>query len=156
MKVAQNRAVPRHFASGPMDPEGALGVAAELEQASGIDVGLRLEGDARGRTDRRRPGAAAPSPPIPTETRAAAARREPHLAGKLAGAVLSPEDTQVDNRKLAGALRVAARCPWGAKSGAVPHGSKPRMLLRSGRARSGGTQIIPGDVHGERAAEYSL
>src|SRR5262249_26523015 len=33
-------------------------------------------------------------------------RREPHLAGKLAGAVLSPEDTQVDNRKLATALRL--------------------------------------------------
>jgi glycine oxidase len=35
-------------------------------------------------------------------------RREPHLAGKLAGAVFSPEDTQVDNRKLAAALRIAA------------------------------------------------
>ena len=35
-------------------------------------------------------------------------RREPHLAGKLAGAVWSPEDHQVDNRKLAAALRVAA------------------------------------------------
>jgi glycine oxidase len=35
-------------------------------------------------------------------------RREPHLAGKLAGAVFSPEDTQVDNRKLVAALRVAA------------------------------------------------
>src|SRR5262249_59112201 len=35
-------------------------------------------------------------------------RREPHLAGKLAGAVFSPEDTQVDNRKLATALRLAA------------------------------------------------
>src|SRR5262249_57690098 len=34
-------------------------------------------------------------------------RREPHLAGKLAGAVFSPEDTQVDNRKLVAALRVA-------------------------------------------------
>ena len=32
-------------------------------------------------------------------------RREPHLAGKLAGAVFSPQDHQVDNRKLAAALR---------------------------------------------------
>ena len=32
-------------------------------------------------------------------------RREPHLAGKLAGAVWSPQDHQVDNRKLAAALR---------------------------------------------------
>ena len=35
-------------------------------------------------------------------------RREPHLAGKLAGAVWSPQDHQVDNRKLATALRIAA------------------------------------------------
>src|SRR5262249_61259723 len=40
----------------------------------------------------------------PAETR----RREPHLAGKLAGAVFSPEDHQVENRKLAAALRGAA------------------------------------------------
>src|SRR5205807_629873 len=32
-----------------------------------------------------------------------------HLAGKLAGAVLSPEDHQVENRKLADALHVAAQ-----------------------------------------------
>jgi glycine oxidase len=35
-------------------------------------------------------------------------RREPRLAGKIAGAVFSPQDHQVDNRKLAAALRVAA------------------------------------------------
>jgi glycine oxidase len=40
----------------------------------------------------------------PAETR----QREPHLAGKLAGAVWSPEDHQVDNRELASALRIAA------------------------------------------------
>jgi glycine oxidase len=34
---------------------------------------------------------------------------EPHLAGKLSGAVFSPEDHQVDNRKLVAALRIAAR-----------------------------------------------
>ena len=34
--------------------------------------------------------------------------REPHLAGKIAGAVFSPQDHQVDNRKLAHALRIAA------------------------------------------------
>jgi glycine/D-amino acid oxidase-like deaminating enzyme len=36
-------------------------------------------------------------------------RREPHLAGKLAGAVFSPEDTQVDNRKLAAACALPPR-----------------------------------------------
>ena len=35
-------------------------------------------------------------------------RREPRLAGKIAGALFSLEDHQVDNRKLAQALRVAA------------------------------------------------
>jgi glycine oxidase len=39
---------------------------------------------------------------------AEARRREPHLAG-LAGAVFSPEDHQVDNRKLVAALHAAAQ-----------------------------------------------
>jgi glycine oxidase len=50
---------------------------------------------------------------LPAETR----RREPHLAGKLAGAVFSPEDTQVDNRKLAAALRIAAEAAGASISG---------------------------------------
>jgi glycine oxidase len=45
--------------------------------------------------------------PLQWITAAETRRREPHLAGKLAGAVFSPQDHQVDNRKLAAALRVA-------------------------------------------------
>src|SRR4029077_4152047 len=46
--------------------------------------------------------------PLNWITAAETRRREPHLAGKLAGAVWSPQDHQVDNRKLAAALRDAA------------------------------------------------
>ena len=63
----------------------------------------------------------------PAETR----RREPHLAGKLAGAVLSPEDHQVDNRKLAAALRVAAEA-----AGAVISEHQPVSTISSHAGRS--------------------
>ena len=48
---------------------------------------------------------------LPLEWLSAAATRarEPRLAGKIAGALFSPEDHQVDNRKLAQALRIAAQ-----------------------------------------------
>jgi glycine oxidase len=47
--------------------------------------------------------------PVQWISAAEARRREPHLAGKLAGALWSPQDHQVDNRKLALALRGAAQ-----------------------------------------------
>src|SRR5262249_44148915 len=52
--------------------------------------------------------------------------REPHLAGKLAGAVFSPEDHQVDNRKLAAALRIAAEA-----AGARIHEHQPVEAISS-------------------------
>jgi glycine oxidase len=58
--------------------------AEELERASGISL------------------------PLEWLSAAGTRRREPRLAGKIAGAVFSPQDHQVDNRKLAAALRVAA------------------------------------------------
>ena len=63
----------------------------------------------------------------PAETR----QREPHLAGKLAGAVWSPEDHQVDNRKLASALRIAAK-----GKGAIirEHTPVKEILITGGRA----------------------
>jgi glycine oxidase len=90
--------------------------AAELLTASGIDVELRQEGtlvlaltaDDQARLNHHLVFQQKLALPLswitPVETR----RREPHLAGKLAGAVFSPEDHQVDNRKLAAALRIAA------------------------------------------------
>lgn len=88
------------------------GFAAELEAASGMEVGLRREGTlivalnrddlARLRHDyefQTKQGLA-----LEWLTPAAAREREPHLAPQLAGAVFSPGDWQVDNRKVAQAL----------------------------------------------------
>jgi glycine oxidase len=90
--------------------------AAELKQASGVDVGLRSEGtlvvaltsDDQARLGHHLVFQQKLGLPLQWITAAETRRREPHLAGKLAGAVFSPEDTQVDNRKLAAALRIAA------------------------------------------------
>jgi glycine oxidase len=90
--------------------------AAELKQVSGVDVGLRPEGtlvvaltsDDQARLSHQLVFQQKLGLPLQWITAAETRRREPHLAGKLAGAVFSPEDTQVDNRKLAAALRIAA------------------------------------------------
>ena len=90
--------------------------AAELLAASGIDVELRREGtlvvaltaDDQARLHHQLGFQQQLGLPLQWISAAETRRREPHLAGKLAGAVLAPEDHQVDNRKLAAALRVAA------------------------------------------------
>src|SRR5262245_54399726 len=90
--------------------------AAELLQASGIDVELRTEGtlvvaltaDDQARLHHQLVFQHKLGLPLQWITPAETRQREPHLAGKLAGAVWSPEDHQVDNRKLASALRIAA------------------------------------------------
>jgi glycine oxidase len=90
--------------------------AAELLEASGIDVELRREGtlyvaltaDDQARLTHDLGFHKSLGLPVEwigaTETR----RREPHLGGRLAGALFSPEDHQVENRSLAAALQVAA------------------------------------------------
>jgi len=115
--------------------------AAELERASGIDVGLRREGTLvlaltaddqaelahRLEFQQRQLG-------LPLEWLSAAAtrEREPHLAGKIAGAVFSPQDHQVDNRKLMQALRIAAEA-----AGAKIHEHRPvkEIAVQGGRAK---------------------
>ena len=90
--------------------------AAELLQASGIDVELRTEGtlvvaltaDDQARLLHHLVFQHKLGLPLQWITAAETRQREPHLAGKLTGAVWSPEDHQVDNRKLASALRIAA------------------------------------------------
>jgi glycine oxidase len=92
------------------------GFAEELLRVSGVDVELRREGTlvlaltaddqatlAHGLEFQLKLG-------LPMEWLSAGATRakEPHLAGKIAGAVFSPQDHQVDNRKLVQALRIAA------------------------------------------------
>jgi len=93
------------------------GFAEELLRATGIDVELRREGTlvlaltADDQADiAQRLVFQQQKLDLPLEWLSAAATRarEPHLAGKIAGALFSPEDHQVDNRKLTQALRMAA------------------------------------------------
>jgi glycine oxidase len=92
------------------------GFAEELKGVSGIDVELRDEGTlvlaltaddaasiAHHLEFQQKLGL-----PLEWINAAATRKREPHLAGKIAGALFSPQDHQVENRKLAAALRVAA------------------------------------------------
>jgi glycine oxidase len=92
------------------------GFAEELRRATGVDVELRDEGTlvlaltaddaasiAHHLEFQQKLGL-----PLEWINAAATRKREPHLAGKIAGALFSPQDHQVDNRKLAEALRVAA------------------------------------------------
>lgn len=89
--------------------------AAELEAASGIAVDLRREGTlvvapTADDAARLRHGLSFQQGlglPVEWMSGRDARRREPHL-GQMAGAVFSPQDHQVDNRKLAAALRAAA------------------------------------------------
>jgi glycine oxidase len=120
--------------------------AAELEQASGLAVDLRTEGtlvvaqtaDDLARLRHQLQFQVSLGLPLELIPAAEARRREPHLAG-LAGAVFSPEDHQVDNRKLAAALRVAAeradaviREHDGVESFVVAHGRASGVRLRTG------------------------
>src|SRR5262249_1187169 len=90
--------------------------AAELLKVSGVDVELRGEGtlvvalttDDQARLSHQLVFQQKLGLPLQWISAAETRRRHPPLAGKLAGAVFSPEDTQVDNRKLAAALRLAA------------------------------------------------
>jgi glycine oxidase len=90
--------------------------AAELKAISGIDVELREEGtlvvaltaDDQARLAHHLVFQQKLGLPLQWIAAAETRRREPHLAGKLAGAVWSPQDHQVDNRKLVAALRGAA------------------------------------------------
>jgi glycine oxidase len=120
--------------------------AAELEQATGISVELRREGTlvvaltADDQARLRHQLAFQHSLGLPLEWISAleARRREPHFA-PLAGAVFSPEDHQVDNRKVVAALRAAAIA-----AGVVikEHAAVERVRVSNGRAA--GVQLADG------------
>jgi len=113
--------------------------AEELERASGVDVELRRDGtlvlaltaDDQGELAHRLEFQRRLDLPLEWLTAAATRAKEPHLAGKIAGAVFSPQDHQVDNRKLAQALRIAAE-----GAGAKIHEQRPvkELLVQGGRA----------------------
>ena len=114
--------------------------AAELAQASGIDVELRREGtlvlaltaDDQGEIAHRLEFQRRLDLPLEWLSAAATRAREPHLAGKIAGALYSPQDHQVDNRKLVAALCVAAEA-----AGATIHQHRPvkEIFVQGGRAK---------------------
>jgi glycine oxidase len=121
--------------------------AAELQQGSGIDVGLRSEGtlvvaltaDDQARLNHQLVFQQKLGLPLHWISAAETRRREPHLAGKLAGAVFSPEDHQVDNRKLAAALRIAAEA-----AGASINEHRPVSTISSRAGRVDGVVLADG------------
>ncbi|MEP9355012.1 glycine oxidase ThiO [Xanthobacter sp. KR7-65] len=122
--------------------------AAELERASGERVDLRTEGTltialtADDLAKLRHLYAFQQGLGLPVQwlTAAEVRRREPYLAPRLAGGVLSPEDHQVDNRKVAAALKIAAL-----KAGARLHEHTPVQRVATAGARV--TGVVSGDVH---------
>jgi len=114
--------------------------AAELLQHSGIDVELRREGtlvlaltaDDQAEIDHRLEFQRRLGLPLEWLSAGATRAREPHLAGKLTGALFSPEDHQVDNRKLAQALRIAAET-----AGVTLHEHRlvKEIVVQGGRAK---------------------
>ncbi len=124
--------------------------ADELKQASGIDVELRREGtlvialtaDDQARLLHHLEFQKRLDLPLQWISAAETRRREPHLAGKLAGAVFSPEDHQVDNRKLATALAIAART-----AGASIHEHAPVAAISSQGRRVDGIVLADGRKH---------
>ena len=123
------------------------GFAEELERESGIDVELRREGTlvlaltaddaatiAHHLEFQHKLGL-----PLEWLNAAATRAREPHLAGKIAGALFSPQDHQVDNRKLAEALRVAAT-----KAGAEIRELCPVKEIAVASGRAGGVVLEDG------------
>ena len=121
--------------------------AAELQDATGIDVELRTEGtlivastaDDQARLHHQLVFQQKLGLPLHWISAAETRRREPHLAGKLAGAVFSPEDHQVENRKLADALRIAAQ-----SAGAAIREHTPVNEVSVGGGRADGVVLTDG------------
>jgi glycine oxidase len=113
--------------------------ADELEAASGISVDMRRDGimvvaltaDDQAKIQHHLEFQKTLGLPLQWLSAAEVRRREPHFGSRLAGALFSPEDHQVDNRKLAKALRAAAE-----KAGAQLRENAPvtRIQVTAGRA----------------------
>ena len=124
------------------------GFAEELEAATGLAVDLRREGtlvvaqnaDDQARLRHHLAFQNRLDLPLTWISAAETRRREPHLSG-LAGAVFSPEDHQVDNRKLVAALRVAA-----AKAGAMIHEHAAVVRINTAHERAAGVRLADGSA----------
>jgi glycine oxidase len=130
--------------------------AAELQCASGVDVELRCEGtlvvaltpDDQARLSHQLVFQHRLGLPLQWISAAETRRREPQLAGRLAGAVASPQDGQVDNRKLAVALRVAAAAAGVAireqcrVRGIASHGGRVEGVLLADGSRSEADVVV--------------
>ena len=114
--------------------------AEELARVSGVDVELRCEGtlvlaltaDDQAEIAHRLEFQRQLDLPLEWLSAAATRAREPHLAGKIAGALFSPQDHQVDNRKLVQALRIAAESA-GVKI--CEHRPVKEIVVQGGRAK---------------------
>jgi glycine oxidase len=129
--------------------------AAELEQITGQSVELRTEGslavaltaDDQARLRHHAEYQQHLGLPLQWLSAAETRRREPHLAPGLAGAMFMPADHQVENRKLAAALRLAA-----VAAGATlrEHTPVERVVVAGGRAvgiaLADGTQVTADTV----------
>ena len=114
-------------------------LAEDLKRVSGIDVELRREGtlvvaltaDDQAELGHRLNYQQKLGLPLEWLSAAATRAKEPHLAGKLAGAVFSPQDHQVDNRKLVEALRLGAEA---AGAQIREHCAVAEISVQAGRA----------------------
>ena len=126
--------------------------ADELLRASGVDVELRREGtlllaltaDDQAEIAHRLEFQRRLDLPLEWLSAADTREKEPHLAGKIAGALFSPQDHQVDNRKLVQALRIAAET-----AGVKIHEHRPikEIAVQGGKA----TGVVFEDGTTERA-----
>jgi len=127
--------------------------AAELEAAAGVSVELRTEGtlyightaDDMARLRFLHDFQRGLGLPVNLLSGAEARAREPYLQPGVAGALFSPQDHQVENRKVARALHAAVR-----KAGGQVHerAAVTRVELRGGRAAGVrvGDALHPADV----------
>ena len=159
MLAAQIEAEPTEEALLPLASASQLlwpDFAAELERASGIEVGFRCEGTlmvALTRDDleklhtthalHKRLGS-----DVVWLSAAEVLAREPHLNPRLSGGLFSAADGQVDNRLVAAALAAACR-----RSGCIVHENAEvagieidRGVVRGIRLSGGHDEIIPADI----------
>ncbi|QRG08365.1 glycine oxidase ThiO [Xanthobacter dioxanivorans] len=123
--------------------------AAELEAESGFPVDLRTEGtltialtaDDLARLRHLYTFQTSLGLPVEWLSATEVRRREPYLSPKLAGGIFTPADHQVDNRKVAAALKVAAQ-----RTGARLHERTPVAKVETAGGRVSGV-VAAGSLH---------